>query len=100
MHSNWENIGNNLPAGYDENGQRETWGLSSRYNSKIAKWEKDNEAELSELENLTIRKMKYPDLAYDVEFNKRLDELKAKFPKQYNYNEIRGMAHATQSSVN
>lgn len=85
MHNNWENIGNNLPAGYDENGQRETWGLPSRYNQKIAKWEKANEAELSELENLTIREMKYPDSAFDVEFNKRLDELKAKFPKQYNY---------------
>lgn len=85
MHSNWQNLHNNLPAGYDENGQRETWGLSSRYNQKIAKWEKANEAELSELENLTIREMKYPDSAFDVEFNKRLDELKAKFPKQYNY---------------
>ena len=85
MHSNWFNIGTNIPAGYDENGQRETWGLSSRYNQKIARWEKANEAELSELKELVIRYYKYPDLAYDVEFNKRLDELKAKFPKQYNY---------------
>lgn len=83
MHSNFLNIGNNLPAGYDESGQRETWGLPSRYNSKIAAWEKANEAELSELENMTIREMKYPDSALDVEFNKRLNELNAKFPKQY-----------------
>ena len=83
MHSNWFNIGTNIPAGYDENGQRETWGLPSRYNQKIAKWEKDNEAELSELKELVIRYYKYPDLAYDVDFNNRLAELKAKFPKQY-----------------
>jgi hypothetical protein len=85
MRSNFLNIGNNLPAGYDESGNRETWGLPSRYNSKIAAWEKANEAELSELENLTIREMKYPDSAFDVEFNKRLEFLKSKFPKQYNY---------------
>lgn len=85
MHSNWFNIGTNIPAGYDENGQRETWGLSSRYNQKIAKWEKNNEAELSELENMVIKESKYPDTAFDIDFNKRLDQLKAKFPKQYDY---------------
>lgn len=85
MHSNWQNLNNNLPPGHDENGQRETWGLSSRFNAKIAAWEKANEAELSELENMTIRAMKYPETAFDVEFNKRLEELKAKFPKQYIY---------------
>ena len=85
MRSNWFNIGTNIPAGYDENGQREAWGLSSRYNQKIAKWEKTNEAELSELQELVAKYYKYPDLAYDLEFNNRLDELKAKFPKQYDY---------------
>jgi hypothetical protein len=85
MHSNWQNLGTNLPAGYDESGQRETWGLSSRYNSKIAAWEKANELELNELENAILKANKFPDIAYDLEFNKRLDELKAKFPKQYNY---------------
>jgi len=85
MHTNFFNIGNNLPAGYDESGQRETWGLSSRYNSKIAAWEKANEAELIELENAMLKANKFPDIAYDLEFNKRLDALKDKFPKQYNH---------------
>jgi hypothetical protein len=85
MHSNWQNLGTNLPAGYDENGQRETWGLSSRYNSKIATWEKANEAELTELENAVIKAMKFPEHVYDSEFCNRFEELKSKFPKQYIY---------------
>lgn len=86
MHSNWENIGNNLPAGFNDMGEPYySFGLSSRYNQKIAKWEKTNEAELSELQELVAKYYKYPDLAYDLEFNNRLDELKAKFPKQYEY---------------
>jgi hypothetical protein len=76
---------NNLPAGYDENGNRETWGLSSRYNSKIAAWEKANEAEITELENAVIKAMKFPEHVYDSEFCKRFEELKSKFPKQYIY---------------
>jgi hypothetical protein len=85
MHSNWQNIGNNLPAGYDENGNRETWGLSSRYHRNIQKWEKANEAELTELENAVKIYYRHPDHVYDAEFCKRFEELKAKFPKQYNY---------------
>jgi hypothetical protein len=85
MRTNFLNIGNNLPAGYDENGQRETWGLSSRYNSKIAAWEKANEAELNELENAVIKSMKFPEHVFDSEFCNRLKYLKSKFPKQYNF---------------
>ncbi len=85
MHSNWFNIGTNIPAGYDESGQRETWGLPSRYNQKIAKWEKANEAELSELENAILKANKFPDHEQDKEFCSRLEYLKNKFPKQYNY---------------
>jgi hypothetical protein len=85
MQTNWENLNNNLPAGYDENGNRETWGLSLRYNSKIAAWEKANEAELSELENAVIKSMKFPEHVYDSEFCNRLEYLKSKFPKQYNF---------------
>jgi hypothetical protein len=85
MHTNFLNIGNNLPAGYDESGQRETWGLPSRYNQKIAKWEKANEAELSELENAILKANKFPDHEQDKEFCNRLEYLKNKFPKQYNY---------------
>ena len=85
MCSNWFNIGTNIPAGYDENGQRETWGLSSRYNSKIAAWEKANEAELTELENAVIKANKFPEHVFDIEFCNRLEFLKSKFPKQYIY---------------
>ena len=85
MHSNFLNIGNNLPAGYDESGQRETWGLPSRYNSKIAAWEKANEAELRELENAILKANKFPDHEQDKEFCSRLEYLKRKFPKQYDY---------------
>jgi hypothetical protein len=85
MHSNWQNIHNNLPAGYDESGQRETWGLSSRYNSKIAAWGKANELELTELENAILKANKFPEHVYDSEFRNRLEYLKSKFPKQYIY---------------
>lgn len=85
MHTNWYNIGNNLPAGYNDSGQRETWGLSSRYNSKIAAWEKANESELSELENAMLKANKFPDHEQDKEFCNRLEYLKNKFPKQYIY---------------
>ena len=83
MRSNWFNIGTNIPAGYDESGQRDTWGLSSRYNQKIAAWEKANEAEITELENAVIKAMKFPEHVYDSEFCNRFEELKSKFPKQY-----------------
>jgi len=85
MHSNWQNIHSNLPAGYDESGNRETWGLSSRYNQKIASWEKANEAELTELENAVKIYYRHPDHVYDAEFCKRFEELKAKFPAQAIY---------------
>jgi hypothetical protein len=85
MQTNFFNIGNNIPAGYDENGNRETWVLSSRYNSKISAWEKANEAELNELENAILKAMKFPEHVFDIEFCSRLEYLKSKFPKQYNY---------------
>jgi hypothetical protein len=85
MQTNFFNIGNNLPAGHDENGQRETWGLSSRYNQKIEAWEKANAAELNELENAILKANKFPDHEQDKDFCARLEFLKNKFPKQYNY---------------
>lgn len=86
MHSNYFNIGNNLPAGYGDNGERlDNIGLSGRYHRHIHKWEKENEAELSELENAVIKHYKYPEHVFDETFCKRLEELKSKFPKQYNY---------------
>ncbi len=85
MHSNWQNIGNNLPAGYDDSGELPSIGLPSKYNMRIAKWEKANEAELTELENAVIKAMKFPEHVYNSEFCNRFEELKSKFPKQYIY---------------
>jgi hypothetical protein len=85
MHSNWQNIGNNLPAGYDDSGELPSIGLPSKYNMRIAKWEKANEAELTELENAVKIYYRHPDHVYDAEFCKRFEELKAKFPAQAIY---------------
>jgi len=85
MHSNWQNIGNNLPAGYDYSGELPSIGLPSKYNMRIAKWEKANEAELTELENAVKIYYRHPDHVYDAEFCKRFEELKAKFPAQAIY---------------
>jgi hypothetical protein len=86
MHNNWFNIGNNLPAGYSDNGQRlDDIGLSGRYHRNIQKWEKANEKELTELENAVKIYYRHPDHVYDAEFCKRFEELKTKFPAQSNY---------------
>jgi hypothetical protein len=85
MHSNWQNIGNNLPAGYDDSGKLPSIGLPSKYNMRIAKWEKANEAELTELENAVKIYYRHPDHVYDAEFCKRFEELKTKFPAQAIY---------------
>jgi hypothetical protein len=86
MHSNWQNLGTNLPAGYSDNGERlDNIGLSGRYHRNIQKWEKDNEAELQELENAIKIYYRHPDHVYDAEFCKRLETLKLKFPAQANH---------------
>jgi hypothetical protein len=86
MYNNYQNLGNNLPAGYDDNGERlDNIGLSGRYHRNIQKWEKANEAELTELENAVIKAMKFPEHVFDSEFCNRFEELKSKFPKQYIY---------------
>jgi len=86
MQSNFINIGNNLPAGYADNGKRlDNIGLSCRYHRNIQKWEKQNETELTELENAVIKANKFPEHVFDSDFCNRLDYLKSKFPKQYNY---------------
>ena len=86
MHSNWFNIGSNIPAGFNDMGEPYySFGLSGRYNQQIKKWEDENKAELEELENMVLKEMKYPDSAFDEDFQDRLEELKKKFPKQYDY---------------
>jgi hypothetical protein len=85
MYNNWQNLDNNLPAGYDDSGKLPSIGLPSKYNMRIAKWEKANETEITELENAVIKAMKFPEHVYDNEFCNRFEELKSKFPKQYIY---------------
>jgi hypothetical protein len=86
MHSNWFQIGTNIPAGYADNGERlDNIGLSGRYHRNIQKWEKDNESELQELENAIKIYYRHPDHVFDAEFCKRFEELKAKFPVQSKY---------------
>jgi hypothetical protein len=86
MYNNWQNLGNNLPAGYSDNGERlDNIGLSGRYHRNIQKWEKANEAELTELENAVKIYYRHPDHVFDAEFCKRFEELKTKFPAQAIY---------------
>ena len=86
MHSNWENIGNNLPPGFNDMGEPYySFGLSSRYNQRIKKWEDENKSELEELETAVIKYYKYPENIYDEVFQKRFEELKTKFPAQYKF---------------
>ncbi len=85
MHSNYLNTGNNLPAGYDDSGELPSFGLKSKYNMRIAQWEKDNKAELTELENAVIAYYKHPECVYDNAFMSRLEYLKTKFPSQFTY---------------
>jgi hypothetical protein len=83
MHSNWQNTGNNLPAGYADNGERlDNIGLSGRYHRNIHKWEQQHEAELSKLKQMIATASRHPDHVFDAEFCAELEAMKAKYPAQ------------------
>jgi hypothetical protein len=83
MHSNWFQIGNNLPAGYADNGQRlDDIGLSGRYHRNIQNWEKANEVELSKLKQMIATASRHPDHVFDAEFCEALETIRLKFPVQ------------------
>jgi hypothetical protein len=86
MHSNWENIGNNLPPGFNDMGDPYgSFGHNGRYNQRIRRWEEENKEELEELKNMVLKELRSFDIELDEDFQDRLEELKKKFPKQYDY---------------
>jgi len=78
--NNRENLGTNIPAGFDDNGELYSTRKSS-YNMKIDAWLQANKSELNELFCLKQEDISNPYTAYDEVHKARLKELSDKFPK-------------------